>query len=216
MRPEPSPQAPSPVDTPSADGRRSRKRQQTAEHLVRVAFELFASHGYDQVTMEQIAATADVAKGTLYNHFPVKEALVKARMHADLARELPTLLAALPADLGARTRLRRFLHLSADYSERGRDYLPHYIHYRLSQPIAEIRPEDRSGMNQIFARFIADGQARGEIRSDVSPEQLGHTLQFMYLCALLRWLQIPGIDLKATLDAMVDLIFDGCAGDVRS
>ncbi|CAJ0730919.1 hypothetical protein R77592_02498 [Ralstonia mannitolilytica] len=61
------------IPFPIGTGRRERKRLQTLDHLAATAFALFEQHGYDAVTMEQIAAQADVSKGTLYNHFPLKE-----------------------------------------------------------------------------------------------------------------------------------------------
>lgn len=42
-------------------------------------------HGYEAVCMEQIADAADVAKATLYNYFPVKEALIGHRFREDTA-----------------------------------------------------------------------------------------------------------------------------------
>ena len=46
-------------------GRRERKRSQTLDHLAATAFALFEAHGYDAVTMEQIAAQADATVGCL-------------------------------------------------------------------------------------------------------------------------------------------------------
>src|SRR3546814_2502837 len=69
----------------SEGSRRQRKRAQTANHLSATAFRLFETHGYDVVAMEQIAAEADVAKATLYNYFPVKEALIAHRFREDIA-----------------------------------------------------------------------------------------------------------------------------------
>ncbi|KOQ34187.1 TetR/AcrR family transcriptional regulator, partial [Achromobacter xylosoxidans] len=54
-----------PHDSP-APGLRERKRQQTLDHLSQTAYRLFETLGYEVVTMEQIAAQADVSKGTLY------------------------------------------------------------------------------------------------------------------------------------------------------
>ncbi len=205
---------PAPPDTGTPDdepGRRARKRQQTADRLVAVAFELFAAHGYANVTMEQIAAAADVAKGTLYNHFPVKEALVRHRLHADLATHLPGLLAALPAGAGCAERLRAFLHASAAYSTRQRDYLPYYIHYRLSQPLGELNGANRSGLDQVYVSLLSDGQASGEIDRRHAPALLADMLQFMHLSTLLRWLATPGLELADAFDDMLDLFLHGCA-----
>lgn len=47
--------------------RRDRKHLKALEHLASTAGALFEAHGFEAVTMEQTAAKADVAKGTLYN-----------------------------------------------------------------------------------------------------------------------------------------------------
>lgn len=198
------------------DGRRARKRQQTADHLVKTAFELFAAHGYDNVTMEQIAAQADVAKGTLYNHFPAKEALLRHRFHADLAAAMPALFAELQALPDCAARLRIFLHRSAAFTERVRDYMAPYLHYRLSQPVDALGRDNRSGLDQIYARLLAEGQASGEITSAAPTQHLADYLQFMHLCTVMRWLRTPGASLAAEFDAMLDLFLDGARAERRS
>lgn len=203
--------------TPTIETRRSRKRRKTADHIVDVAYKLFSLHGYDAVTMEQIAAEADVAKGTLYNYFPVKEALVRHRMHADLAEQLPSLMAAINLQ-SARTdeRLRSFLHAAAEYSTRSRDYLPQYIHYRLSQPISELRGDNRSSLNSVFEQLLCEGQAAGEITNRYSATLLADYLQFMHLSTLLRWLDQPDLQLTDAFDEMLDLFLHGCQSENKS
>ncbi len=65
-------------------GRRERKRQDLADRVASIAFDLFESQGYEAVTMEQVAGEADVAKGTLYKYFPVKEALLAHQFQRDI------------------------------------------------------------------------------------------------------------------------------------
>lgn len=47
----------------------------TRKHLSAAAFDLFARHGYDGTTMEDVASRAEVGISTLYRYFPTKEAL---------------------------------------------------------------------------------------------------------------------------------------------
>ena len=103
--------SPSPIEA----GRRERKRTQTLDHLAATAFSLFEQHGYDAVTMEQIAAQADVSKGTLYNHFPVKEALLAHQFHAELAAGGAQLRAQIDAQPDFASRLAVLLSASADW-----------------------------------------------------------------------------------------------------
>jgi len=55
---------------------RQRKKEQTARTLWATAIELFTEHGYDQVSIAQVAAAADVSKMTVFNYFATKEDLV--------------------------------------------------------------------------------------------------------------------------------------------
>ncbi|MCZ2858515.1 TetR/AcrR family transcriptional regulator [Blastococcus sp. VKM Ac-2987] len=55
--------------------RRARKKAQTREHVRTVARQLFDEHGFDAVTIADIARQADVAVQTVFNHFPTKEDL---------------------------------------------------------------------------------------------------------------------------------------------
>jgi AcrR family transcriptional regulator len=79
----------------------------TRAHVIEVATRLFAEHGYDDTSIEAVQAGSGVSRGSLYHHFPGKEALflavledVAARVGqqgADVARDAPDPVAALRA-----------------------------------------------------------------------------------------------------------------------
>ena len=48
----------------------------TRKRLIRAALDLFTTNGYHATTTPAIAARANVAEGTIYRHFPGKEALL--------------------------------------------------------------------------------------------------------------------------------------------
>ncbi|MFC8386976.1 TetR/AcrR family transcriptional regulator [Nocardia sp. NPDC057272] len=56
-------------------GLRARKKQQTRQQISDRATELFLARGFDQVTIAEVAAAADVSKMTVTNYFPRKEDL---------------------------------------------------------------------------------------------------------------------------------------------
>jgi len=53
--------------------RQSRKRQATRQLISTTATQLFFERGFDEVTVDEIAAAADVGRMTVFNHFPRKE-----------------------------------------------------------------------------------------------------------------------------------------------
>jgi AcrR family transcriptional regulator len=87
----------------------------TRAHVVEVATRLFAEHGYDGTSIETVQASAGVSRGSLYHHFPGKEALfwavleeVGARIAQqgeDIARDAPDPVATLRAGALAWIRL---------------------------------------------------------------------------------------------------------------
>ncbi len=66
-------------------GLRERKKRETHDRIVAAAFELFQSQGYEETTLQQIAARADVAVRTVSNYFPQKVDLLVAYRESMLA-----------------------------------------------------------------------------------------------------------------------------------
>ena len=58
---------------PTLSDRRSRKRLATRQGIANAATRLFFKRGFDHVTVDEIAAAADVGRMTVFNHFPRKE-----------------------------------------------------------------------------------------------------------------------------------------------
>jgi AcrR family transcriptional regulator len=56
-------------------GLRERKKEQTRQRIAETAHRLFGEHGFDEVTVAQVAREAEVAEATVFNYFSTKEAL---------------------------------------------------------------------------------------------------------------------------------------------
>jgi AcrR family transcriptional regulator len=63
----------------TTEGLRERKKRQTRETIAQAAMALFARHGFDAVTVADVARAADVSEKTVFNYFPAKEDLVAMR-----------------------------------------------------------------------------------------------------------------------------------------
>ena len=64
------------TDQQAGPGRRARKKAATRAAIADAALSLFMAHGYEGVSIRQIAEAADVSVATVFVHFPSKEALI--------------------------------------------------------------------------------------------------------------------------------------------
>ncbi|MFZ6992067.1 TetR/AcrR family transcriptional regulator [Curtobacterium sp. RRHDQ66] len=85
----------------------------TREKIASTAAELFLEHGFDAVTVAQVARAAGVSSVTVFNHFPRKEDLFLDR--SDEARDLLVgAVAGRPDGLGVGESLSALFHRLAD------------------------------------------------------------------------------------------------------
>jgi AcrR family transcriptional regulator len=87
-------------------GLRERKKQRTRATLIDVAARLCVEHGYDNTTVEQIAAEAEVSPRIFSRYFPNKEAVVVAIV-AHVASGVAAALAHQPLDITEHEALMR-------------------------------------------------------------------------------------------------------------
>ncbi|MFK3981370.1 TetR/AcrR family transcriptional regulator [Micromonospora sp. NPDC050397] len=89
-----------------AMGLRERKRERTRQAISSAAISLFLARGFDQVSVADIAAAAEVSKPTLFKYFASKEELALHRI-ADHREEAAEVVRRRPADLTPLAALRR-------------------------------------------------------------------------------------------------------------
>ncbi|MGW7456225.1 TetR/AcrR family transcriptional regulator [Streptomyces sp. NPDC054797] len=83
----------------NASGLRENKKLRTRRQLAATALELFLERGFDDVSVADVAAAAEVSKPTLFRYYPSKEDLVLDRF-ADHQDELARIVRERPADQG--------------------------------------------------------------------------------------------------------------------
>ena len=97
---------------PEAVGRALRAdAQRNRDRLLSAAVRAF-SHDGPEVTLDAIAKDAGVGIGTLYRHFPTREALIEAAYRSELARlcdAVPDLLQGMPPDEATRAWMDRYI-----------------------------------------------------------------------------------------------------------
>lgn len=101
-------------------GERAAQVQATRDRIIEAAIELFTEVGISAATMREIGSRADVAPGTLRNHFPTREELDRAMVER-LTSEVP--LPDLSIFDGARSieeRLEKVIRAGGIFMDQGR------------------------------------------------------------------------------------------------
>ncbi|MEV4439600.1 TetR family transcriptional regulator [Streptomyces sp. NPDC049577] len=99
--------------TEKTTGLRERKKERTRQALSDAAVALFLEHGFDKVSVADVAAAAEVSKPTLFRYFPAKEDLALHRF-ADHQGEAARVVRARQAGRSPLAALRAHFHARLD------------------------------------------------------------------------------------------------------
>jgi AcrR family transcriptional regulator len=191
-------------------GRRERKKDETKRKIIDVALEMFHRQGFAATTMEQIADTADVAKGTLYNHFATKEAIVGEYMRRTVRENEPDAVKFFKELPDTRSRLYVFMEKIAEWTELNKEIVGIYVSYRMQNLFRPQDERERSGFESLLAKIIGHGQASGELRKNISQEKLVKYFEVLHAMTLRNWLVEPEeFPLQQNLIEAVDLFLTG-------
>jgi AcrR family transcriptional regulator len=188
-----------PVRKPRADGQRNR------EKLIEAAKTAFAEIGVD-AGLDEIARRAGVGIGTLYRHFPNRDAIVEAvyrREVEQLAEAAPRLLQTLPPG----EALHQWMRLFVDYVATKK-----MIASALG-PIGSTSPElyvsSGAKITGAISHLVQQAASQGDIGTDADPADLLHALVgFTYMKTAPDW--------EASARRLIDLLMAGLRAGGRT
>ena len=187
--------------------RRTRNRERRRSAVYRAAVELFIEQGYENTTMEQVAQRADVARATVFNHFPRKTAFIDEwtmlRRHraADaVARED---IKGWPLD----RILRRYVSEMARLSEDTREET-------VAMMTAAVHVTDLLGHPALadeLSSYVRKAQKEGAVPKKLNPAQAGLLTSTAYFAVLTQWIseEPAPFPLEQELLSMLDIVLFG-------
>ncbi|HEY6460063.1 MAG TPA: TetR/AcrR family transcriptional regulator [Polyangiaceae bacterium] len=141
------------------------------ERILDAAVRVFAKKGFHATRVSEVAKAAGVADGTIYLYFQSKDELLVSLFEDRVERLLAFLQRELPTVTGAAPKLRRIIELQLGLLEGERD-LAEVLTVILRQSTKLMKEYAAPKFNaylDAIAGVVAEGQATGELRSDVSP-----------------------------------------------
>jgi AcrR family transcriptional regulator len=155
--------------------------RRTRARIVEVAETLFEQQGYDETTIAEIAAEADVSPATVYNYFASKDDILFADYEA-IRRSLAEHLASRPEGTSTIDSMR-------DWYEHGRRELrtveSDHLHRRIIDASPTLRAQERLRASN-FERVLAVEVARdlGEPPEALRPRLVAAALVAVYLATM--------------------------------
>lgn len=138
-------------------------REQARDRLLDALEALLAVHGYDEVTLAEVAAHAGMARNTVYNYVADKHELLAGLVERDVERLMATLPRQVATAPTATEALRRFvralLRAWAEGSSAGTDAFGAVPAAEAAAIAARQQP-----LSDLLASLLRSGMAAGEFR----------------------------------------------------
>jgi AcrR family transcriptional regulator len=151
-----------PVRKPRADAIRNRER------VLEAAKAVFSAGG-PEASLEAVARKAGVGIGTLYRHFPTREALFEAVYRREV-QQLSELAEALKSEADPVDALRRWLRSNVEFvaTKKGMSAALALA----VQSSSELTAFSFDRLSKAVGALLDRAVAAGEIRADISPEDV--------------------------------------------
>ncbi len=192
-------------------GRMDRKKALTQKAIIETSVRLFNQFGLESVTMDQIAEEVDIARGTLYNHFPSKELIINAYLQHTFQERNEDRLAELRKLPDTRSRLIQMLKFLTAGVQAQKEIFEAFMVYRMKQVVSFHPVNDApSGLSNLVREVILLGQANHELRSDLSVDLLEDMFEFILIESIKPfYLEPDRYNAEEAIDQCVDLFFNG-------
>jgi len=188
-----------------------RKKEETKQKIITVTMELFKVQGVDATTMEQIAREVDIAKGTLYNYFPVKEAIISEYIQRSFKERNSERILQFSQMPDTRSRMISILSTLMEGVQKEKEIFEKYFVYQIQNMLSLSRDAGfKSGMKLLAQEIIVLGQQSGEIRSDLPFDILVALFEFVFVEVAQEFYKQPeNFNACETIESCVDLFMNG-------
>ncbi|MGH2448602.1 MAG: TetR/AcrR family transcriptional regulator [Chloroflexota bacterium] len=198
------------MDYALTQDRRQRKRQELHQRLLNASATLFREHGVARTTVEDIAEAADVARQTVFNHFPYKEAIALELGACGIQQVVQRAYALLENGTPALEVLERtaewVLDSAAQDSELAVVLAQELLH---TDPGRSGRAAEQFPLREIFEAILVQAQEEGSVRQDLPLDVAASRISSILRTVLSQVRSYPIDQLKRELTVCMDIVYNG-------
>ena len=186
-----------------------KKKAVTRQRIVEAAMDLFKLNGFESTTLDQIAEKVDIAKKTLYNHYPNKEDIVIDYMQQQIISLGPQVLRNLQKLPDTASRIVEATMGSIEWfaKELNMENLDKFCVYHMLKVLKE--KDSRSGYDSVLTYILKLGQEAGEIRRDIQAQELADNLEWIHVSIIIGWANDHSINAREIYTRKVKLFLEG-------
>jgi len=191
-----------------------RRRQQTRDHLLAAAAQVFADRGFHGASLDEVAAVAGFTKGAVYSNFKNKEDLFLALFKANYDREMDALRATLEAsEVPSESRLSDFAALIWEQTRQPGNFGLLYQEFWLyavrnptaRQQLTRLEDENVRGIAEVL---VAERKRQG-IEPLESPERVARIIAVLFHGIGLLGVLQPEVADEALIETAIALVARG-------
>ena len=165
--------------------RRELNKIQCRSRILKMSRRLFTAKGYENTTMEDIAEASEVSKATLYNYFSSKENLLLGIVEAALEEIRQLVAVDLCREPDSVEKIRQVLETLAVDSIRYITLTRRIFYLNVSEDNA--LHVTRLELLEILGQLVNEARERGQLRQDLTAEELVDAFMGVYLVTQFGW-----------------------------
>ena len=197
---------------------REQKKLETKNRIFEVSGRLFKEKGFENTTVDEITKEAGIAKGTFFNYFPTKEALLmyfgeqKDELIYDLIEK--ETIKSIPI----KDKIKNVLVFLAESYEKDKE-LTKLLMFEYHRNIMHtgLRPDEPKNsihrLSKILYDFLEEGVEKREIKNHIEVNKAAENLTAIYFHSLIMWLKSESdYSFSSDISEKIDMLFEGIGG----
>lgn len=192
---------------------REKKKIETKNKIFEVSGRLFKENGIENTTIDEIVKEAEIGKGTFFNYFPSKTALLLYFEEQKEELTYSQIKHEIIGSISTREKIKNVLVFVAKTNEKDKELTKMFVfeylrHYGSGQDGRRSR-----GLGNILQGLIEDGIKKEDVKSTIDAKKASEIISAVYFHSLIEWLwSETDYSFSDDISGKIDMVFDGIAG----